>query len=500
MPRPGVDVQITEPAPTGGAITDTGQGFFVQAAEMGPTDKATMLRSLREYERRYGLRHGPAIVTHDSVRAFFTERGSTLWFARAVGQGAAPAEADLLGSDGTTVLLHATAISGGAWGNDVTVGLEAQPARAGRGNGGGTGGGRRRQHGEEGEGGARPEQQAGEPVRVVVTHGDVVEHSTVVTTAGEAVAWSVNSQWITLTADNPGVPLEAVAPVALAGGASDDTLTPDTVAAALDLFSTNYGPGQVSVPGATDPTIHDAVLAHCAKTKRCALIDLVDGDATTLETDVQGLYGVDGSRFAQAYAPRLLYPGPDGISTIPVPYSAIQAGIIARADRTTGNPNEAAAGTNGMSQAARGLSREYTDDEREMLNDAGVTLAKVIYTSIRTYGARTCAGPDDPNWKWFANSRVIMAISYEGDAIAENYVHKQIDAKLKIFDTLNQDLGGMCLKYMTLNALWDFSVDTGPAVNTPDTIAAGEIHALIAVKTAPTAEWVVLEISKNPIV
>jgi hypothetical protein len=54
----------------------------------------------------------------------------------------------------------------------------------------------------------------------------------------------------------------------------------------------------------------------------------------------------------------------------------VQAALIARADATTGNPNQAAAGANGVTAARSGSPRPTTDADRESLNEQGVTLAK----------------------------------------------------------------------------------------------------------------------------
>lgn len=491
MPRPGVDVVITEPAPTGGAILDTGQGFFVGLTGQGPVDACVRLHSLKEYERSFGLRQD-GIAAHDAARGFFTEQGSTLYMARLSGDSATTAT-------GTVGSTEATALSPGTWGNDVTVGYEdatagslSLAAQARKPN--------RRPEATltNGEGGDEPEQQAA-TIRAVVSIGDVVERSPALTTAGDAVAWSQISRYVRLTTATPAQALAITPAVPLVGGADDLTITADDLTGTLQLFGYALGPGQVSYPGCTDLTLLASVLDHVVANKRCALLDLDDADAITLMTDVMALYPNDGAKFAQALAPRLVYPGPASGTTVLVPYSAVQAGIIARADRQTSNPNEAAAGVNGQSIAARGLAVNYTDDEREQLNEAGVTLAKVVYDNVRTYGSRTCAGPDETNWMWFANSRVITSIAHECDAVGENYLHRQIDAQRKIFASLEQDLGGICLNYVTLEALWAFTVDTGPAVNTPDTIAAGEIHATISLQTSPSAEWVQIEVSKVPL-
>jgi hypothetical protein len=124
---------------------------------------------------------------------------------------------------------------------------------------------------------------------------------------------------------------------------------------------------------------------------------------------------------------------------------------------------------------------------------------------VRTYGYRTAAGPDDTNWLWFGNSRVIMAIAHESDALAENYVLRQIDGRGQLFAALETDLRGMLLAYYNAGALFGetpqdaFDVDTSSAVNTIETIAAGEVHATIRVKCSPAAEWVRIDVVKVPV-
>lgn len=277
------------------------------------------------------------------------------------------------------------------------------------------------------------------------------------------------------------------------------------VAAALDRFEYGFGPGQVLVPGDTNPATHEAVLAHCDKTRRCALLDAPDDDdPVVLTAAVEGLYAKTGCRFGSLWAPSATYRGASN-SVVTVPWSPVQAALIALSDARTGNPNLAAAGTNGLARQALSLTQAFTDTDRETLNEAGVSLAKPLYGDIRAYGARTTAGPDDTNWLWFPNSRVVMAIAFECDAATENYVFKQIDGKGHLFAALEADLAGVCLNYYNLGALYGetaedaFQVDTGSAVNTIDTIRNGEIHAVVRLKTSPTAEWVQIEIVKVPV-
>ena len=98
-----------------------------------------------------------------------------------------------------------------------------------------------------------------------------------------------------------------------------------------------------------------------------------------------------------------------------------------------------------------------------------------------------------------------MAIAHEADAVAENYVFRQIDGGRRVFAALESDLVGVCLRYFNLGALFGdtpeeaFAVDTGEQVNTLATIAAQEIHAVIRLKASPFGEWVAIDIVKVPI-
>ena len=474
MPRPGTDVLIVDGVPPGAAALNTGTAFMVGVTERGPVDKALKVPSVTKYRELYGERIGGSLL-YDSVSAYFSEGGGDLYVARVSGDGAAVATLAF----GATSALDAA--SPGAWGNGVEVKAEAPTTL--------------------GETLAAP--FAATPTVLVVSYGgEVVERSPVVGTVEEATAWSERSAFVRVTGTGD---LPAPGTFALAGGADGAAADADDVTAALALFDAGFGPGQVLAPGYTSTTVHEAILASCEARRRCALLDLPDsGDPAALGAAVTALYGAPGSRFAAAFGPWAVYPAEVSPATVTVPYSAIEAGIISRVDRA-GNPNAPAAGADGISRLAVGLSQTFTDEDREALNYAGVDLAKEVYGEIRTYGYRTIAGPSETNWLWFGNSRTIMAIAYECDAVGEEYVLKQIDGRGQIFSRLNKDLAGVCAKYYDLGALYGatpeeaFAVDTGPGVNTIETISAGELHATVKVKVSPAAEWVVIEIVKVPV-
>ena len=273
---------------------------------------------------------------------------------------------------------------------------------------------------------------------------------------------------------------------------------------ALDLFPYELGPGQVAAPGITTTAVQDALLLHAEATRRVVLLDAADDDdVVAITAAATRLHGDPRARSAAFFAPWAVYPGPAVGSTTNVPYSAVQAGLIARSDAATQNPNLAAAGVNGIARGALGLTQTYADADREDLNEAGVTVAVTKYGTIRTYGARSVAGPDELTWMWFGGAREVMTVAHQADAVGENYVLKQIDGQGALFASFNADLKGMLLEHYGRGALYGatpeeaFSVNTGASVNTPTTIAAGEIHAVIRLKTSPTAEWVHVVVVKT---
>lgn len=480
MARPGTEVIIVDGAPPGAAALDTGTAFMFGQAERGPIDRAERLGSVAEYKLTYGERSGGSLL-YDSISAYFSEGGGSLYVARVSGTGA-------VASTGLFGTATVNAASPGTWGDNVDVAAVAPTTLSERLR-------------------AQLPRVAGDPVVVTVSYnGTTIERSGTLASVDELVAWAdEHSNLIRVVKGADNVLPAAGTTASLTGGANGSAATGTDFEAALALFEYGMGPGQVLGPGYTTSAVHEAILAHCHTTHRCGLLDLPDSsDPLVLGAAVQGLYGIDGVRFCAAFGSWATYPAEVSPAIVTIPYSAIEAGIISRVDRA-GNPNAPAAGADGASRLALGLSQTFSDAERTALNEVGVDLAKEVYGEVRTYGYRTAAGPDDPNWLWFGNSRTIMALAFECDAVAETYVLKQIDGRGQIFSRLNKDLAGVCTRYYDMGALYGatpqeaFYVDTGPGVNTIETISNGEMHGVVKVKCSPSAEWVVIRVVKVPV-
>src|SRR5262245_44032810 len=152
----------------------------------------------------------------------------------------------------------------------------------------------------------------------------------------------------------------------------------------LDLFTTQYGPGQVSVPGVTVVADQKKILAHCASHNRVALLEAADASDTASElvAEAAALEADANAWCGSLWAPHVTIPGVAGGTSREVPFTPIEAGLIARLDRG-GNPNRAAAGKNGQSVYALDVKYGFTDADYTTINDAGVNMAKLVYGGVR---------------------------------------------------------------------------------------------------------------------
>lgn len=472
MARPGSEILLGTTPNTLSVATDTGTAFMLGQTDRGPQE-ARLIRSLTEFVSVFGDRVAYSSL-YDAVELFFREGGDRVYISRVVGPAASSGSKNLL--DGAAAIsLVATAVGPGAWSADYQVQVVA-------GVGAGT-------------------------FRIYVLDADdnVLEDSGDLEDQLAAVTWSAFSDYIRITLGVSALDPAVAAASALSAGSDDRTnITDDEWQDALDLFTSDYGPGQVLAPGRTSSNGHQQLIAHVEAMDRVALLDLSN---TGNEATLQGEAAADRSRFAAAFAPWVVIPGTTDTSERTVPPSAMVAGMIARNDPSLGT-NRPSAGTAGISRFATGLSQPgWTDSERETLNANGVNVIRSMGGGIRVYGWRSLASPtSDADWLDFGNARLYMALGAELEAVAENYVFEEIDGQNGgTIGAYHDALAGVCLRHYQRGELFGdtaadaFSVDTGSAVNTLETIAALELHAIVSVRMSPFAEYVPITIIKRQI-
>jgi phage tail sheath protein FI len=471
-PAPGHSVEISDRPPARIAAADTAAAFMVGLTERGKGDAPVLCRSITHFESQLGARYSTPTL-YDAADAYFREGGSILYVVPVLGPAKATATDTIAAASG--VALNVFATSPGAWGNDIDVANDTT---------------------------------GGNFVLTVSYLGAVVETSPVLATTADAVAWAAeSSDYITLTVGTGADPVDDTAN--LAGGTRDDGGIGDAQwAAALALFTSDYGPGQVLAPGRTTSQGYLDLLAHADAFKRVALLDGANTHTVaTLTSAASALNGETGDRFGGLFAPWAIVPGLAPGTTRTVPYSAIQAGLIARSDAKGANPNVAAAGSNGIPRYAVDLSQApWTEAERDTLNQAGVNVAVAGRNGLRTMGDRSLADPlTDTNWIALSNSRLMMAAAARVGDVLSDFEFAQIDGRGFKLAELAGRLKGALNPFYIAGALYGrtpdeaFAVNVGGDVNTPTTIANGEIHAAISLRVSPRAEIVDTVIVKVPV-
>lgn len=466
---PGVEFVDRPIPPPRSASTATGVGFMTGLAERGPSEPVEVT-SMLTFTERFGARVSYSVLS-DAVETALAEGTARIYLSRVVGPAATAASLDL--SDGTAATLRVSAVDVGEYGNALSVAVEVT---------------------------------GGDFVLVVSRAGVELERSPALADTTAAIAWALNSAHVRASElAGTGDPVASAA-APLAGGADDRTNATDASwAAALASFPRELGPGQVAAPGRTTAQAHTDLLAHCASHNRVALLDAPDTtQVATLRTSALAARSLVNARRGAMFAPWVDIRGLVAGTVRRVPYSAVQMGLIARVDALE-SANVAAAGVNGQSLTALGLGATWTDPERATLNDAGVTVARVIYGGVRTYGVRSLADPVDPTWLQLTHARFRMELQAVLEAAAESFVFAEFDGKGRKLAAFAGALAGELLPYHSAGSLYGdtpaeaFAIEVGPTVNPPAQLESGLVRAVVTVRMAPTGERVVIELSKRSI-
>jgi hypothetical protein len=431
------------------------------------------VRNLAQFVERFGefVSYGSL---YNAADVFFREGGSVLVVTRIVGPAAVKATVTVKNA-GAENTLKVIAKNAGEWGNSLKFKVVA-----------GVG---------------------GKYIYQILEGAVVKEASPEVLTNEAAVAWAkVNSKLITLEDLGKGNP--AVAESALATGADDKASVTDThwENSIINNFPKQLGPGQISMPGRTTEASHKAQLKHALANNRIALLDGADTPtkATLIaEAAVGRALGAEAGK-GGLFSNWHVVPGLAQSTVRTVPPSCVQAGILGRLASEGYSANKAGAGEKyGQSRYTIELTQPaWTEAEREELNNAGVNVS-VMKEGVATFmGFRTMADPSTaPTWLQLSNSRLYMEIAAKANVIAESYVFEEIDGKGIVFSKLNGELSGMLLNYWPGSLYGEtfaeaVLVDTGPQVNTPQTIEERQINAVIEVRMNPFAERVKIYVSK----
>lgn len=467
--------------------TETGPLFLAGSSERGRQGIAEFSRNMTEFQKKVGNRQTNSLMW-DQAEAYFGEGGDKLYTSRIFGVTPVKAFKNLMTA--ASIALVARAKGPGAFYNNVSVGVVAGDA-------------------------------AGEfKIRVTIpaniitpTSPALDETSPSFVDQAAAIQWATTYDYFDLEPGAVATDPDVVAPAPMATGTDDfATISDATSLTALNAFTKDLGPGQVAYSNRIGAVPWAQLRDHGLINNRRPLYDMPDTTVkATYISNAATLRALAGSvQIGAGFAPWVelpaLVPGGPGR---PIPAAAAVAGVIARNDGRGVSPNKPSAGDLGIFQyinKVRGnaawVEQDYTD-----LNEAGVNMLRLRPTGdLKIFGYRsaTTKAADPVGWN-FGNQRLLMVIGAKADNILEHFVEREIDGRGLVFKELQGQLMAMLNPYWVAGSLYGedaedayfVDVDT---VNTPATIANGEIHAAIELTMSPMGETVILDLIKRQIV
>jgi phage tail sheath protein FI len=472
MPNtPGVNIQSVVAVTPQTPPTTTDTAFIVVETLQGRIDEPVLCRSMTDFINNFGGRTAYSIA-YDWLDAFFHEAGGgQVWVMRVTG-AAATTDTFTFNDSLAAASIAVNSIGPAASGLSVMIQSGVTPLSFNI-------------------------VVTGLPDGSTLTSPDLL-------TETDAVNWGNSQNLIRVVALGTNPPANHVV-VPLAGGADNHaTVTDAERVAALALMPQGLGVGQVAIPGLTTEVIQAGILNHAVTHNRFGLLDTPDTNSPTTLTGLAAVTQADSNVVVNGLRQGMMLsdwqeiPGLVPNTTRSVPPSAIVAALIARLDRSGGNPNLAAAGANGKVQYAIGKTQpDWTDAQTTQLVAAGVNPFREVYNSERFYGFRTLTNPyTDAVLIMASVVRLIMAINDQGYKIGQSVLMDQIDGNGHEAAKYGARISGVLAEYYALGALYGktsqdaYVVDVGIDVNTPTTISNRELHAVVGIVPAPYAETV----------
>jgi len=459
---------------------------MVGVTEFGPTKPTTndLVQNMDEYTTKYapnGRTFAAGITMHDSAEEFFAQGGNRLFVGRVVGPASAAATVNL--NDASAgVALVVTARSVGAFGNSIDVKVDINSTN--------------------------PDIAAGKFRLTLLNENtnEILDASPDLTNASDAITWASDSI-VKITAGVSTL-IPAAGTFDLAGGADDSVGVVDASwQTALDNLGAALGPGILFAPGVTTGSLYNKLVQAALVGTRVAFLDGADtGTASTLITSIKTIVDstMKRSRFGGLFVPWLIVPGLTTGTVRKVPPSPAVAGKFAANMANGFSANQPAAGELGRLETVLDYAQTFSDTDLVNLNANGVNVIRDIYGVSKIYGWRTTADPvNDPRWIALSNSILHRQVAALCAQVGERFIFRQIDGQGHLIGEFGAALDGeVCMPMYLAGSFYGaspqeaYKVDTGPSVNTIQTIAANELHAVVSIRMAPFGEEVDIEIVK----
>ena len=450
--------------------------FVAGQAERGSTVDPIEIRSMSEYDEKLGARV-PYGSLYDDLEMFFAEGGSRAFVARVVGAAATSGQlnlADRNGAPASTVRLVAD--SPGAWSSTLT----AQVAD-----------------------GVLPDTFS----VFIRLNGELVEQYLDQASPAAFVA-EVNARSSLLSALDLGSPTAApannpavLAATALSAGNDDRAaIVAGDYVATLARFGAGLGAGAVAVPGQSANAVHTGLIAHGRATRRLALLATPTGTTVAgAKVIANGLRAVLGSDAAGPAFPWVRVPDGVGGTRLISPEGYVAA-MRARAHRAEG-PWRAPAGDIAIARHVVGVETELTQAQIDDLLTSRVNPIRTMAGTVRLYGWRSLS-VDQVNFLMLTARDTLNHVAVLAEQRLERFVFREIDGKGHLFAEIEAEMTAVLEPIRLAGGLYEKTSDDGDPIDPGYTINVRqganehEIVVEIGIRIAPTAELIIVTITK----
>jgi phage tail sheath protein FI len=249
----------------------------------------------------------------------------------------------------------------------------------------------------------------------------------------------------------------------------------------------------VAAPGMTDPAIQDAVISHCEKMNRFAVLD---SEETIEKGGVDKIKKPRDSQYAAFYFPWIEVYDPAKDKNVYVPPSGHMAGIYARSDNSRGVHKAPA---NEVVRGALGLKYNISKGEQDILNPRGINCIRAFRDrGIRVWGARTVSS--DPSWRYVNVRRLFIMVEESIKNGTQWVVFEPNDHTL--WKRIKRNITAFLLRVWNDGALFGqtpeqaFYVKCDEETNPPEVVDAGMVVIEIGMAPVKPAEFVIFRISQ----
>lgn len=278
------------------------------------------------------------------------------------------------------------------------------------------------------------------------------------------------------------------------------TLTAAEWETALSKFTVSeFGMGQVAIPGVSTAAAHDAVVAHSAATGRTWLADGADNPtASALTTLATNQAAKSAAKYGAVFGPWVPYDATNRL----VPGSVLAAGLAARGDARVGHTNHAPAGTHsggaGLLRRANAVATSFTSAELNTLSDAGVNVFLNTPQGPALFDWKSVS--TDPQFDQLNHGRMVMKLHSEMGGVVRGFLFRQITPAL--YAEVEGALRGYLMPLYDAGALFgdeaDESFDVQVAeVNTTTDAAEGRLNAAVAVRFSSHTDTIVINVNTH---